>query len=384
MRIRDLGYSPGVLPTGQKNSILDIDGLYVSQVSVPTASDLKPGSTAVKGVTVVSPRSPKDFYQPCRAGSFCFNGNGEFTGARQIADWGFTNTPIAFTNSLSLGSVFDATWDWVLEKHKEFGWDGDMTGRHYGTSVVGETCDWIINADVSATRVDKADIKRCFDTLKCREDGAEVGEGQKGGGSGMTCHQFTGGTGTSSRVVDAGRVDGKSYTVAALIQSNYGIRPHLTIGGIPFGKILKTETEVPAEKTKDGSIIVLVVTDAPLTTNQLDRMARHVTVGLSMVGSYGVGRNSSGDIFVALSTASHGPEICDDAKKPVIETYTTESVKNESIEPFFYACAEAVEEAILNSMVASAKGTVGMDGTKIEGLPIDRVKELLEQHLVKV
>lgn len=195
---------------------------------------------------------------------------------------------------------------------------------------------------------------------------------------------FTGGTGTSSRVVDSGSGDGKSYTVAALIQSNYGIRPHLTIGGIPVGKILKGEADLPTDKSKDGSIIVLVVTDAPLTTNQLDRMARHVTVGLSMVGSYGVGRNSSGDIFVALSTAPHGPEVCEDAKKRAIETYSTENVRNESIEPFFYGCAEAVEEAILNSMVASADGTVGMDGTKIEGLPLDKVRELLDRHLVKV
>ena len=180
------------------------------------------------------------------------------------------------------------------------------------------------------------------------------------------------------------------YTVAALIQSNYGLRQDLVIGGVPIGKILNREAGVeqskqsgiPASRTKDGSIIVLVVTDAPLTTNQLDRVARHVTAGLCQVGSYGVGRNSSGDIFVALSTAPHGPEVPEVTDKSRIETYATESVRNVSIDPFFYACAEVVEEAILNSMVGAAEGTVGMDGTTVEGLPIDRVRELLAQHLV--
>jgi D-aminopeptidase len=135
LRIRDLGYSPGELPPGPNNSILDVPGVHVSQITVPTSSTLKPGSTASKGVTIISPRPPKEFYKPCRAGTFCFNGNGEITGSRQIADWGFTNTPIAFTNSTSLGTVFDGIWDWVLEKGEELGWDDDMSGRQFGTPV---------------------------------------------------------------------------------------------------------------------------------------------------------------------------------------------------------------------------------------------------------
>ncbi|KAK5172061.1 uncharacterized protein LTR77_003698 [Saxophila tyrrhenica] len=399
MRIRDLGYTPGILPTGPTNSILDIDGLHISQVTVPTTANLNPESTASKGVTVVSPRPPKEYYQPCRAGTFCFNGNGEFTGSRQIADWGFTNTPIAFTNSLSLGSVFDASWDWALEQQKRIGWDWDAAGKHFGTPVVGETCDWIINEEVPSTRVGRDDIKRCFDGLKSREDGAKVYEGQKGGGCGMTCHQFAGGTGTSSRTVNPGDDKSKQYTLAALCQSNYGLREDLVIGGVPIGKILKKQAkagstsetikasaleDIPAGRTKDGSIIILVVTDAPLTTNELDRVARHITVGLCQVGSYGVGRNSSGDIFVALSTASSGPEVREGSDRQKIETYATEYVKSQSIDPFFYACAEAVEEAILNSMVGAADGVVAMNGTKIEGFPINKVKGLLEQHLVKV
>jgi D-aminopeptidase len=193
-------------------------------------------------------------------------------------------------------------------------------------------------------------------------------------------------------VIDKGTGDGEGYTVAALIQSNYGIREHLVIGGVPVGRILKTGSAVKSSsggggRTKDGSIVVLVVTDAPLTTAQLDRMARHVTVGLSLVGSHSVGRNSSGDIFVALSTAPHGPETLEDEGRGItpssISSYTTESIANASMNVFFVACAEAVEEAILNSMVGASSGTVGMDGTQIEGLPTEKVKDLLEKHLVK-
>lgn len=136
MRIRDLGYAPGSMPTGPTNSILDIDGLHVSQVTVPTSDNLPSGSTACKGVTVICPRPPNDFYKPCRASTFCFNGNGELTGAHQIADWGFTNTPIAITNTNSLGTVFDACWDWLFDKQRELGWDDTLAGRNFGTPVV--------------------------------------------------------------------------------------------------------------------------------------------------------------------------------------------------------------------------------------------------------
>jgi D-aminopeptidase len=210
----------------------------------------------------------------------------------------------------------------------------------------------------------------------------------------MTVHQFTGGTGTSSRILDTDDGSGKQYMLAAICQSNYGLREHLVIGGVPIGRILKQEqtSGEPASKKKDGSIIIIIITDAPLTTTQLNRVARHATAGLTMVGSYSVGRNSSGDIFLALSTAPHGPEYLEGtgpsvASRPAgntIQAYEVEAVKNISMNPFFVAAAEAVEEAILNSAVAASDGVVGMDGTKVEGLPVDRVRELLKQHLVKV
>ena len=202
--------------------------------------------------------------------------------------------------------------------------------------------------------------------------------------------------------------DQRSYTLGVLCQTNYGHLRDLVIGGVPVGRILQKERSAATTqsehtedmhvsnqprslggRTKDGSILVAIITDAPLATHQLNRVARHATVGLTNVGQYGVGRTFSGDIFLALSTADQGPEqliglpLGDPATRPV-QTYQSATVKNECIDPFFYACAEAVEEAILNSLCGGADGTVAMDGAKIEGFPTQRVRELLNRHLVKV
>lgn len=200
----------------------------------------------------------------------------------------------------------------------------------------------------------------------------------------------------------------KAYTFGVLCQTNYGHLHDLTIGGVPVGKILQKEkssqdtTQVEATedmhaskksqhlggRAKDGSILILLITDAPLATHQLNRIARHATVGLTKVGGYGVGRTFSGDIFLALSTADQGPEQLEglplgEAVTRPVQTYQSATVKNECIDPFFFACAEAVEEAILNSICSGKEGTITMDGAKIEGLPVQRVRELLQQHLVK-
>lgn len=322
---------------------------------------------------------------------------------RQAADWGYINTPIAFTNSLSLGTVFDGMWDWIMDQQDAMQWSALSRARHYGTPVVGETADWLVNSDPRQSRLSREDVKKCFDGLKSIGDGAVVEEGQRGGGAGMTCHQYTGGTGTASRMISCSDSNEKQYALGVLCQSNYGLLKDLVVGGVPIGKILQRESEsqqrdrseesadvhapaestLAAERAKDGSILVLIITDAPLATHQLNRLARHATAGLAQVGTYGIGKTFSGDIFLAVSTAEHGPEQLDNFSTPrPIETYQTEVIKNESIDAFFVACAEAVEEAILNSMVAAADGTVATDGTKIEGLPVQRVKQLLEKHLV--
>ncbi|KAK3071733.1 hypothetical protein LTR53_008095 [Teratosphaeriaceae sp. CCFEE 6253] len=338
--IRDLGYTPGVLKAGLTNSILDVAGVHISQTTTATLGASVKNATAAKGLTIISPRPPKDFYKPCHAGTFTFNGNGELTGSRQIADWGFTNTPIAFTNSLSLGTVFDGMWDWIIDRQAEMEWDDLTRGRNYGTPVVGETADWLINSDVRHSRLDRADIKAAFDGLKSAADGASVEEGQRGGGAGMTCHMFAGGTGTSSRLLGAGEGSAKEYTLGVLCQSNYGGLTDMIIGGVPIGKILQKEKDSQASaaakqgedgtdfhiptrpaaaagRTEDGSILILIITDAPLAPHQL-------------------------------------------------------------------ACGEAVEEAVLNSMVGGRDGVITMTGDSIAGLPMDRVKKLLAQYPVKI
>lgn len=409
LTIRDVGYTPGVFPPGPTNSILDVPGVHISQATVPTSSNLEPGSTATKGVTVISPRPPSEFYKPCAASKFTFNGNGELTATHQIADWGFTNTPIALTNSLSLGTVFDGIWDWVLDQEDKFQWDDLTRARHYGTPVVAETADWIVNSKVRHSRLEKEVIKRCFEGLKAREDGGEVEEGQRGGGAGMTCHQFAAGTGTASRVLGGGEGSTGEYTIGVLCQSNYGLLQDMVIGGVPIGRILKekepqgsvsrnqgnVDVHAPEKqsevetggRTQDGSIVIIIITDAPFAAHQLNRIARHATAGLAQVGSRGIGKNHSGDIFLALSNADFGPQVLEGTKLRLYgptQTFKTELVKNESIDTYFYACHEAVEEAILNSIVGGREGTVGMDGTKVDGFPVEKVKALLEKHLVQV
>ena len=252
------------------------------------------------------------------------------------------------------------------------------------------------NGDVRQTRLSKKDIWKRFEGLKSRENGAVVQEGQYGGGAGMTIHQFPGGTGTSSRILGGGESSKSEYTLGVLCQSNYGILLDMVIGGVPIGKILKKEREsqgsglskdveegadihAPARsddvagRMKDGSILILLITDAPLATHQLNRLARHATAGLAQVGSYGIGKTFSGDVFLAVWTAENGPEQLENTKLRSYgptQIYQAQVVKNESIDSYFYACAEAVEEAVLNSMVGGREGTVAMDGTKIDGLPV--------------
>ncbi|OQO12651.1 hypothetical protein B0A48_02114 [Cryoendolithus antarcticus] len=420
MTIRSLGYSPGALSPGPLNSILDIPNLSVGQVIFPTSPSQPETSTARKGATIIFPRGTEGLkaITPCHAGYAVFNGNGCLTGTPQIEDWGFTNTPIGFTNSLSLGGVFDGIWDWILDLQESLGITGRLQSRLYGTPVVGETADWLINsANLRASRLSASEIRQACTAAKTAGQGGVVEEGQCGGGAGMTCHQFSGGTGTSSRLIKGDRPSGpegseKEYMLGCLVQTNYGGLVDLTIGGVPIGRLLMKDgasaskafaatpasrqpEPQPAGRADDGSILVLLVTDAPLSPTQLNRLARHATAGLACVGGNGIGRNFSGDIFLALSTAPHpgeqligktgGVEDAIMGRFNASQTYQIEVIKNESIDTFLAAAGEATEEAILNSLVGGRDGVVCMDGeTKIDGLPVEKVKALLERYLVKV
>ncbi|KAH8646979.1 peptidase family S58-domain-containing protein [Tricladium varicosporioides] len=379
--ISDLGYTPGQLPAGPKNSILDVKGVHVGQVTIG-----EDGEDVRKGVTVILPRNPDDIYIPCYAGMHTLNGNGEVSGSYQIKDWGFTNTPIALTNSCSFGIAFHSVWQWTLQRAKEKGTSLDDLSHNYGTPIVGETADWHLN-DVYQSTLKEENIMEAFKNALTQE---EVLEGQHGGGAGMTCHMFPGGTGTSSRLVKESKDSEKEYSVGVLVQTNYGHNYDLQIAGIPIGKLLLKEQREPAAnvstgKADDGSIIIVLITDAPMLPHQLNRLARHCAVGLAQVGGHGIGRNFSGDIILALSTANKTNErvaVPQVMGVGPVEVNQIEILKNESVDTMFRAASEATEEAILNSMVAGRDGRTGYQGLHLPGLPIDRVRELLAKHRV--
>ncbi|PNS21442.1 hypothetical protein CAC42_1221 [Sphaceloma murrayae] len=403
MRIRDLGYSPGAQPTGRTNSILDVPGVGVSQVTVLTRDDAaeiaqkhgKPG--ARKGLTVLLPRPVDKCHLPSYAATHVFNGNGLLTGMPQIADWGFINMPIVLTNSCSVGVCYDGAQDFMLDLHEKRGADLREISRNYGTPVVGETADWWINSDLKATKIKSEHVDECFRNIKTAEQGGQVLEGSHGGGAGMTCNGYKGGTGTASRLV-GGDFGGTEYVVGVLVQTNYARQTDLHIAGVPIGPLLIKEQQdqvsgdkkagVAAGRTEAGSLLVVIMTNAPLLPHQLDRLARHATVGVAQVSGYGVGRTFSGDIFLAVSTAEHEVEQLRGKEGQIgftTETYSSQVLKNESIDAYFTAAAEATEEAILNSMVGAREGMAGTDGTTVlEGLPVDRVKDLLAKYRVQV
>lgn len=380
MRIRDLGYSPGKLPTGPKNSILDVKGVSVGQTTLHEKEDVH------TGVTVILPRPENEILKPCYAGVHALNGAGELTGSFQIKEWGFTNTPLAMTSSVGLGKVYDAMWHWGFKRSKEAGMSNEDIMKNYGAPVIGETCDWYLNNFY----VDSLQQQHVYEAFEKAKQGAEVEEGSTGGGTGMLCSQFKGGTGTSSRVVPADTEEG-GYTVGVIVQTNHGLKQDLQIGGVPIGQLLIKEEDTKkanSQQSNDGvggSILVYIITDAPLLPHQLQRLAQRATVGVCQVTRHGVGLNPSGDIFLALSTANV-PEPNLEGKQRQwygpAQLNTVQTVRDQSINGLFYAVAEATEEAILNSMVAARDGLSGFNGNRIEGLPVERVKQLLSQHLV--
>ncbi|KAH8703499.1 peptidase family S58-domain-containing protein [Talaromyces proteolyticus] len=381
MRIRDLGYSPGQLQPGPQNSILDVKGVRVGQTTIHEGQDIH------TGVTVILPRGPDEIRQkPCYAAIHKLNGMGELTGGHQIEEFGSFNTPIAITNSISIGKVYDAIYSWMFDLAKQNQESFEETFRNIGIPVVGETLDCVLN-DVTKSAVEKSHVYQAIESA-LSDPPLPVLEGSYGGGTGMRCHGYKGGTGTSSRIVP-GRSDDETFTVGVLVQANYGHQRDLQIGGVPVGRILseKKPTEPVSSKFGEGSIIIVIMTDAPLLPHQLRRVAQRATAGLSQVTGHGAGRTYSGDIFLAVSTGNIPDDSLDTGLPgylPTVETFNIQSIKNECIDSFFYAAAEATEEAILNALVGARDGLTGFMGHRAEGLPVDRVKELLETYRVKI
>lgn len=359
------------------------------------------------GVTVILPRGKDTTAVPCYAGTHNLNGMGELTGVHVVKEWGYMNTPIAFTNTVSVGKVYDACFRWQMKDLQKGHEDDALTPlRQFGIPLVGETFDGLLN-DISLSAVEKEHVD---EALRIAESGSqtEVFEGNYGGGTAMMCHSYKGGTGTSSRVIPGFTSSGeaKDYTLGVLVQANHGMKPDLRIGNVPIGKLLIKEElaksqEVPASqepnadgpplpiggKASEGSILVLIITDAPLLPHQLRRLAQHAGVGIAEVGSHAAGRNFSGEIFLALSTGTSPSHLAVKSSGfdylPPLETERVETVINETIDTLFYAVSEATEEAILNAM-CKAETLKGLRGRTVKELPVDRVKDLLDRYRVDV
>jgi len=348
-RLRDLGLSIGVGDPGPANAITDVAGVSVGHATVVRDEP----RVARTGVTIVNTRPPAERNELCYGGMHSFNGNGEMTGSHWLAESGLLSGPIGITNTHQVGLVRDTL---VAEELRR---DPDAT---WLLPIVGETYDGFLN-DIDAFHLTVDDVGAAI--ADADRDGP-VAEGNVGGGTGMVCHEFKGGIGTSSRRVD---VADTTYTIGALVQANYGARHLLRLDGRPIGREIGGDVVPhPSDPTvgDSGSIIVIVATDAPLLADQCLRLARRATVGLARTG--GTGGNGSGDIFLAFSTHNRVPARAGDA-------VGVRTLPGGSMTPLFDATAEAVEESIWNALCA-AETMTGHLGRTVHAIP----HELLTAH----
>ena len=365
MRARDLGIRIGLGTPGPRNAITDVDGVTVGHTTlIRGAGALVVGQGPVRtGVTVVCARGTDSLREPVFAGCHSLNGNGEMTGFEWVRESGLLTTPIAITNTHSVGVVRDAL---VVASV-----DGDDAS--WSLPVVGETYDGLLN-DMNGFHVTGAHLHEALATAH----GGPVDEGAVGGGTGSVCHEFKGGIGTASRVL---REDAGAYTVGALVQANYGKRDWLRVDGVRVGEAIPL-SEVPSPYGEQrasppagsGSIIVVVATDAPLLPHQCERLAQRAGLGIARVG--GTGGHTSGDLFIAFATGNRIPHSSDDDDPIGLQTYEVRAVGDIIIDLLFDAVIEATEEAIVNALVA-APTVVGRDGITAHALPHDRLVEVM-------
>ena len=361
-RARDLGIPFDGTPAAL-NAITDVAGVEVGHTTLISGEGpLKVGVGPVRtGVTAVLPRG-RNNNDPVMSAWWTLNGNGEMTGTTWVEESGFLEGPVMITNTHSVGVVRDAVIAWP---HR-----AGSTAQPWSLPVVAETYDGFLN-DIDGFHVKKEDAIAALDGAR---PGA-VQEGNVGGGTGMICNGFKGGIGTSSRkltIRDLG-----SYTLGVLVQCNYGGKDQLRIAGIPVGREIPERTVIsglaPQPSGPDaerGSIIVVVATDAPLLPHQLKRVAHRVSLGLGRLGS--TSGNGSGDIFIAFSTANPNAAKGD-------KLATVQLVPNDRIGPVFEATVQAVEEAVVNAMVA-AETMTGVDNHRVLALPHDKVREILKKY----
>ncbi|HEY9196728.1 MAG TPA: P1 family peptidase [Mucilaginibacter sp.] len=356
-RARDLGIRFEGQP-GQYNAITDVKGVLVGyKTLIKGDGPLVTGKGPVRtGVTVIMPNGRS--IDPLPAGFFTLNGDGEMTGTTVIEEYGLNYGPIGITNTNSVGVVRDAIGEWNVKNFSK----GATVDFSFGLPVAAETFDGILN-DINGFHVKKEDV---FDALNSAH-GGKIEEGNVGGGTGMSLFLFKGGSGTSSRVI---KIDTAVYTVGAFVQGNFGGRKDLIISGVPVGRKWKGDMPLINSKPKDGSIIIIIGTDAPLLPAQLKMVAKRASLGVARCG--GLGRNGSGDIFLAFSTVP--PR---DNAKNTLQTWTV--LPKEQMDKVYEATVQSVEEAIINAMIA-AKDMKGINGNTVYAIPHDKLMQLINSY----
>lgn len=343
-RARELGLPfPGT--PGPNNAITDVAGVTVGFTTVTEGEHIQ------TGVTAIHPRGADSTPAYVWAGQHTLNGNGEMTGCQWIHDAGYFISPICITNTHSVGMVHHATLKWMCQQHPDF----FQSSYRFVMPVVAETYDGILN-DINGFHIKEDHV---FEALNNASDGP-VAEGNVGGGNGMISYEFKAGTGTASRQLDIGD---QHYTVGVLVQANFGARQDLSVLGVPVGQHLNENTLAQLVKeVEQGSIIVIIATDAPMIPSQLTRLAKRATLGIARTGT--IGGHSSGDIFLAFTTANAWDP---DQQEAVCQPL--QSLAEQHLDPIYRAARDAVEESIINAMVAGETSRA----FKPEGMTVEAI-----------
>lgn len=377
VRARALGLRLGQLEPGPLNAITDVPGVKVGQVTLMRGEGpLQPGQGPVRtGVTVVVPRDDV-WHQKVPAGAFVLNGTGEMTGLAWVAESGFLEYPIALTNTLNVPRVADGVISWMLRRYPGIGITDDTL-----TPVVAECDDGRLN-DIQGRHVSEADVMHALDEASS----GPVAEGTVGAGTGMISYGFKGGIGTASRRIPAAA---GGFTVGVLVNANHGRRPELMMGGVPVGQrydAAPTQSSGPPDPNRErlhtaregssgnaeGSIIIIIATDAPLDSRQLTRLGKRAALGLARTGS--TARHGSGDFMLAFSTGNVIPHY------PAEPTFSQTHLADTHLNAVITATVEATEEAILNALTGATSVT-GRDGFRADAISIPRLRALLSSDV---
>lgn len=361
-RARDLGIVLGQLPCGPLNAITDVEGVRVGHCTlIRGEGNLVPGQGPVRtGVTAILPHGGNVYRDKVAAGVDVINGYGKCVGLPQLVELGQLESPVLLTSTLNTWRVADALLDWVLERNPDIA----ITTSTVNV-VVGECHDGYLN-DAQGRHVGREHVYRALREARS----GPVAEGAVGAGTGMSAFEFKGGVGTSSRCAPQ---ESGGFTVGVLVVSNFGSREQLLVGGVPVGMELPRRDVGAVSQVGGGSIMMVLATDAPLTSRQLARVARRAAAGLARTGS--IHTHGSGDFVIAFSTTNRQGH--DD--RAVERGQALAAHRHEVMNPLFQAAAEATEEAIINSLLR-AETVVGRDGHTREALPIGALVEIMRRY----